>query len=1098
MDPITGLAALAGISLATVAGLRLQKTMKEPFAPLPDTNTQYPESVEESQSRYNMFSGLVNPITNSLIPVGSPDTTVKQQKETVNSALGSFVAEFSPNSSQTVILKNFENQFKPRSDSEKSLYGAMKFCREAGRQTSPFTTYNSDGSIKSQGAVSSDGQWKFDEICGVCMTSGVDEEGNRFRKPQGMIVEPGTRDAAHEEAKAKGWPYARIGPSIGSCEGAPNGPVFATNAKDLQRYGARQKCLSEKTLGGEHSCALCFESDNVYSSVPPTTETYPISFVLQGTGTAILQVRGSTVGQKQLSESNPITMELTGAKEGDTFLLDVQSIQGSQIPTNIFGYMVSKTPREGLYTMPLNLLTTTDDETGASPSKSGGFFNFTDIGLDVAKMRPGSGKTRMRLRGLVPFTFVQPSEFSAMDCLDAPYQKNASSASAFATDQPCFAKGSKPGAYNDACLRQRILDAGCTNAGTLFKNPQQLNTKDGASQTLTQIYTTLQEIAAGDMVDADLTKQCSGREIQTPCDPFILNPANKFGTALTSTNPKLREQAQQCLSFLYHNKGANEKANPPRVGPTYTGLVTYKNNQKEIKNIYCLPEGALNPDTQSSGRDILARIADRGYQGKIGVDAIKQYLSDQLALATDMTRNANSDPDRKAAITNCFGTNLTNLPAALSTSPRVITNPCGVIAQYVRVLPSRNISDAFIEISQLVVIDKNGQNVAPGKSTAGTTGPYPPHGFGTHSPSFAIDGQIYPKSQNFYISAGAGGNNQFLLNLGTPTDITKIIYITRGDTPGISYRKNGIRLQLLDANQTVVNETLLNSAQRQDITYLQSGADPSCKADLPAPAPITFPAGYTAGVFIRFFDITDPNPDITPGNRGWGGRLGTPNAYGRILFNDWNLARHDRCGVVARGYYIAPGPETLYIMTDSDDGIYVSFNNRQVIRNWTIHAPQRDMGTPIQIPAAGIYPFELRFYEWGGGAVCNMYYRINDEAQWRTDMSARFAYKPAEIQAEEADYQAQLRARQRTVLPRQSPLQDLGYPDGHLTWAGKTRRRGWYDVQKQGVANDYCRYVGDWPNIWWSCALAGRQGTPYTSRTAINENDPLFNQGPSA
>jgi hypothetical protein len=843
MDPITGLAALTGISLATVAGLRLKKSKEdEGFASLPDRNTQYPQSVDESQSRYNMFSGLVNPITNSIIPVGSPSTTVKQQKETVNAALGSFAAEFSPNSSQTVILKNFENQFKPRADSTKTLYGAIQFCREAGKQGNPFTTYDSDGNVKTQGAVSRDGYWKFDEVCGVCLTNGVDEEGNRFRTTQGMVVEPGTRDAAHEEAKANGWSYARVGPSIGRCEGAPNNPVFATNGRDLARFTARHKCLHQKTIGGSYNCALCFESDSVYSSVPSDTSAYPISFVLQGTGTIILQVKGVTIRETQLSEAQPVTIELADAKEGDTFVLDVRKPDGSQAVTNIYGYIMSKTPREGLYTMPLNIVVTVDDETGASPSKSGGFFNFESIGLDVAKMRPGSGKERMRLRGVIPFTFVQPNEFPAMDCLDAPYQRLASSASAFATDQPCFARGSRPGNYNDACLRQRILDAGCTNAGTLFQNPKQLNTRNGAAQTLTQIYTALQNIAANDMVEPEMTKQCSGRELQTPCDPFLFNPSMKFNAALASSNPRLRTQAQQCLSFLYHNKGANETATPPRVGPTYTGLVTYKNNQKEIKNIYCLPEGALNPDRAVSSRDTLARIGDDGYGGRIGVEAIKRYLNDQLSLATNAMRNANSDPERKAAIINCFGRDLSSLPTAATTNPKVI----------------------------------------------------------------------------------------------------------------------------------------------------------------PTPMPVAMPSGYSNGLYIRFFDITDPNPDITPGNRGWGGRMGTANAYTRVLFHDWNLARFDRCGVVAKGYYIAPGPETLTIMTDSDDGIYVAFNGRQVIRNWSIHAPQRDTSAPIQIPAAGIYPFELRFYEWGGGAVCNMFYKINDEDTWRTDLSARFGYKPAEVAQEEA------------------------------------------------------------------------------------------------
>ncbi len=1082
MDPITGLAALAGISLATVAGLRLKKNMTEGFEPLPDTNTNYQESVKESQSRYNMFSGLVNPITNSLIPVGSPDTTVKEQKETVNQALGSFAAEFSPNSSQTLVLKKFENQFQARSDSTKSLYGAMKFCRDAGKQSNPFSTYNSDGSLKTQGAVSPDGQWKFDEVCGVCITSGVDEEGNRFRTQQGMIVDPDARDAAVAEQSKNGWPYPRIGPSIGTCEGAPGAPAFATSAKDLERFKARQVCLANKTIGGPDNCAYCFESDSVYSSVPPGTETYPISFKVQGTGQVVLFWKGNQVNAQTLSESSPITLDFSTnpVKEGDTFVVEVRGLQNESNPTNIYGYMFSKTPRDGLYTMPLNLVVTIDDETGASPSKSGGFHNFSDIGLDVAKMRPAAGKTKMRLRGVIPFTFVQPSEFAAMDCLDGPFQTQTASASAFATDQPCYAKGSKPGSYNNACLQQRILDAGCTNAGTLYQNPQELNSKDGQAQNLTQIYTTLQSIASQDMIDADATKQCSGREIQTPCDPYIQRAGTlKFGTSLQSSNEKVKNQAQQCLSFLYHNKGANEKANPPRVGPTYSGLVTYKNNQREIKNIYCLPEGQLNPDTNSSARDTLARIGDNGYKGKISVDAIKEYLNDQLTLATDLTRNANTDPDRKAAITNCFGTSLTNLPTAATTSPQVVTNPCGIVAQYVRVLPSRNVSDAFIEISQLVVIDKNGQNVAPGKSTAGTTAPYPSHGFGTHEASRAIDGQIYPKAQNFYISAGAGGNNQFLLNLGTPTDITKIIYITRGDTPNIAYRKNGIRLQLLDANQSVVNETILNSAQRQDITYLQRGADPSCKSDLPAPAPVAFPAGFTAGVYVRFFDITDANPDITPGNRGWGGRLGTPNAYGRIQFNDWNLGRFDRCGVVARGYYIAPGPETLYLYTVSDDGIYVSFNNRQVIRNWTIHGPAGDASAPIQIPAAGVYPFELRFYEWYGGAACNLYYRINDESEWRSDLSARFAYKPQEIADEEAAYRASLQTQRRAVMFGPWIGRDMNVnqiftlPDG-------TKVYSIYDapytkmVTERGVARYFVGTQNQFnPNSWNTYASAG-------------------------
>ena len=53
----------------------------------------------------------------------------------------------------------------------------------------------------------------------------------------------------------------------------------------------------------------------------------------------------------------------------------------------------------------------------------------------------------------------------------------------------------------------------------------------------------------------------------------------------------------------------------------------------------------------------------------------------------------------------------------------------------------------------------------------------------------------------------------------------------------------------------------------------------------------------------------------------------------------------------------------------------------------------------------------------------------------------------------------------------------MGYGGGCL--------RGWFDMQNQGVPNDYCRWVGDCgcrreSCSYWSCALAGStiQKTP--------------------
>jgi hypothetical protein len=67
------------------------------------------------------------------------------------------------------------------------------------------------------------------------------------------------------------------------------------------------------------------------------------------------------------------------------------------------------------------------------------------------------------------------------------------------------------------------------------------------------------------------------------------------------------------------------------------------------------------------------------------------------------------------------------------------------------------------------------------------------------------------------------------------------------------------------------------------------------------------------------------------------------------------------------------------------------------------------------------------------------------------------------------------------ILPRQSTIRDCGYND---------KTRGWYDMQNQGVRNDYCRWVGDPPNWWFSCHKAGAS-THITPNTVVyNENDP--------
>jgi len=68
------------------------------------------------------------------------------------------------------------------------------------------------------------------------------------------------------------------------------------------------------------------------------------------------------------------------------------------------------------------------------------------------------------------------------------------------------------------------------------------------------------------------------------------------------------------------------------------------------------------------------------------------------------------------------------------------------------------------------------------------------------------------------------------------------------------------------------------------------------------------------------------------------------------------------------------------------------------------------------------------------------------------------------------------------VKEAQDPIYDYGWMD-----CGE----GWFDVQYQGVANDYCRWVGSCgcqgDCSWWSCALAG-SNMQYTAAGEYNEH----------
>lgn len=716
MDPITGVIALTGLTAAALAALRVKKEANEGFEVLPSGRgqTSYPDSVKESQTKYNSFMSMVNPVFNPLIPVGATAKEKEFISKDVGQTLGQLLAPYDPTSPEALRTKDFISRYPIRTKDDGGVYDAIRFCRESVQQDpSPYTQYaldefgNRTERILKRGAerrVNDAQTLKFDEVCGVCLTSGVDEEGKPFNGRRGMVVDPSTVQSAQKEQRDFTYPFPRVAPSLGKCEGAPNSPAFAIDRETLDMYTKRMDCMKTKEINEKNQCGLCYENDT-FSFVPDKVQKSTISVVLMGIGRFTISVKGVNIRTNiTLSDTTPVSVPLilnqdvwtfdnntrrwkiekrvSPASEGDPFIIEVNDdpARPDDIPI-VWGYMASTNPNGGQFALPLNIVLVRDNVTNSNPNRTGGFHAFPENGVEVAKIRPGGASGReMKLAGEIPFTFVQSSEFSGIDCPSAPYQTKSASVTRFASDQPCYAKGSKPGNYNDACLRERILDVGCTNAGTLFQNPKQLNRNSaGQPNTLSGIYNTLLDIAQNDMVDSDKTKMCSGRDIESPCQVFAGIQNVKLERIINQSdrqNARLAPVAKKCLSYLYTNKGSLETRRNP-TGPSYTGLDNYGHTTQNDKNLFCLPEGELNPDKSTNALLELARIYDNGFRGSVGVEGVQKYLTETLQMAVDTRRNANTDPDRKAAIRKCFGKEFKPLsaPAMMSGSPRVVADP---------------------------------------------------------------------------------------------------------------------------------------------------------------------------------------------------------------------------------------------------------------------------------------------------------------------------------------------------------------------------------------------------------------------------------------
>ncbi len=116
-------------------------------------------------------------------------------------------------------------------------------------------------------------------------------------------------------------------------------------------------------------------------------------------------------------------------------------------------------------------------------------------------------------------------------------------------------------------------------------------------------------------------------------------------------------------------------------------------------------------------------------------------------------------------------------------------------------------------------------------------------------------------------------------------------------------------------------------------------------------------ADYFKGMDFNTFVLTRIDPQI---DFNWGDPGGPDPAVG----NDQFSARWT-------GEVEAPFTETYTFYTNSDDGVRLWIDGKQLVDNWTDHGPTENSGT-IDLVAGNTYSLQMEYYENGGGAVAEL------------------------------------------------------------------------------------------------------------------------------
>jgi hypothetical protein len=598
--------------------LTYSKSFKEGFFNVPVLPPEHNEFVESSKTKFNPLTSMVNLTDPSfhVTPASSQQMTDALSGLATNPVSDGHELEHS-------ILYQLPNEIP-------EVLRNASVCQKAPNTCAAFDNK------------------EFADNCGMSFDiGGTDSNG----KPHvgGLYISPDDRAQqervfknVEENGSAPYDPYKVYQPTLGTA--APG--TYGITKDSCRIVKEKVDCKAKQSFNSPH-CTQCFTSQE-FSRVGPKTGKLPSTLNLVGKGSIYVRTPSHMPDwSANLDENTIYTIPIPADSEGIKFLITVRP-NGNSPPTYLAGYLSGPTAR-GTFRTDIMTLIQTDTQTQSRPRMLG---TKRVSGFRCFALVPGTGKTEMSLACLMPLTFINMYDGDSLSCENGPIITKESSAT-FLESDPCFGKANKPGNYKMECLQSRWMSLGGTPDGLGYPRDSATANRlqkdaNGNALSIDDIVDSL----TGVMVKALTGKDEAGNVLSIP----DWNAASMYATGVPINTPcdgpgGQPPLSQQCLSYLYSNKGRYS-----HIGPTYSlppNLYASRQGEGFDNPGDDSGDGFENPPNTFNYHGMKADpAATMAGQPQGGIEAAKQSFDQLNRLANDNTKK---NGERRDAIQKAYG-----------------------------------------------------------------------------------------------------------------------------------------------------------------------------------------------------------------------------------------------------------------------------------------------------------------------------------------------------------------------------------------------------------------------------------------------------------